>query len=65
MGSKLGFELPNGLDRRLRKYIPWGSKGAIITELLYQLVEAAEKDNGKSVYKVIKQASEREKRHAT
>ncbi len=57
--SKLGFILPNGLDQRLRRFIPWGSKGAIIIELLYQLVERAEKDGGKCVHNLMSDVAKR------
>ena len=57
--SKLGFDLPDDLEKQMRQFIPWGSKGAIITELLWQLMERAKKDKGKSVYEVIQAANRR------
>ena len=42
--SKLGFELPDELENCLKQYIPWGIKGAVITELIWQFVESAAKD---------------------
>ena len=58
--SKLGFELPPELDVLVRQFVPWGSKGTIITELLWQLMDKAKKDKGQSVYKVLSDAHRRE-----
>ncbi len=57
--AKLGLIVPHSLDKRLSQYIPWGSKGAVITELLYDLADRAEQDNGKCVYDLIKRAATR------
>ncbi len=57
--SRLSVELPTSLDTRLDTYIPWGSKGAIITEILWQLVEHADKDKGACIYELIKAANKR------
>ena len=58
--SKLGFELPDDLDKVMHQYIPWGSKGVVITELLYQLMDKAKKDKGQCVYQLIADARRRE-----
>ena len=57
--SKLGFDIPDDLEKQLHQYIPWGSKGTIIIELLWQLMEQARKNKGKAVYDVITAARRR------
>ena len=57
--SKLGFDIPDDLEKLLHQYVPWGSKGTIITELLWQLIDKAKKDKGRSVYDVIAAARKR------
>lgn len=37
--AKLGFDLPQDLEDKLRPILPWGAKTAVIEELLWQLAE--------------------------
>ena len=60
--AKLSVELPDTLEDILKQYIPWGSKGTIVTELLWQLADAAKADGGKTVYELIRASQDRETR---
>lgn len=59
--SKLGCIIPDELDERLHRFIPWGSKGDIITELLWQLADKCSKDGGKCVYELLQSSADRAK----
>ena len=41
--TKLGFNIPDDLDERLRKFVPWGSKGIVVEGLIRAMVEREEK----------------------
>lgn len=60
--SKLSAEIPSRLDDGLSQFIPWGSKGVVVTELLWQLLERARRDDGKCIYDLIRESGERERR---
>lgn len=59
--SKLSVQLPRDLENILDRYIPWGSKGAVVTEVMWQIAEQAQKDGGKSIYNLIQASVERNK----
>jgi len=40
--AKLGFHLPNSIDARLRRFVPWGGKGRIIEGLLRVMLDELE-----------------------
>lgn len=44
--AKLGVELPDELDERLRAFVPWGNKGKLVEGLLILAAESAENDSG-------------------
>jgi len=41
--AKLGFEIPDELDARLRRHVAWGNKGKVIEGLLLVMVERLER----------------------
>lgn len=44
--AKLGFEIPEKLERRLRKHVAWGNKGKVIEGLLLVMVARLERGDG-------------------
>lgn len=42
--AKLGLIIPEDLETKLRPLLPWGTKSAVIEELLWELVDRAREE---------------------
>ena len=61
MTRRLSVDLPAELELALDSYIPWGSKGPVVVELLYQLTEECKRTDGKCIYELIQAGQRRGK----
>jgi hypothetical protein len=62
--SRLSVDIPEALDAKLDAYIPWGSKGVVVEELLWQLVDEADRDKGQCIYLLIAAGVQRKNRES-